>query len=120
MGRLYNTEEQEAAVIANREAANARYHEHELVVRAHRTKVRAVGLTGMWREQGEFYVPDAQRKLDNAMLGQIVWCPNCGTDHPATTEGFFTCTKCRAHYTVSLGMNARTREVGVVRMDRHR
>lgn len=110
----------EERVVANRERAHEKFKEHFAIVKAHRARVRAVGLTGMWREQGSFWVPDAQRKLDHALEGQVVWCPNCGTDHPTTTTGEFTCTKCRAHYTISMGLNPTTQEVTVVRIDRHK
>jgi hypothetical protein len=116
--KVYTTAEEKAA--ANRRKAQEASEQHLAAVRAHKTKLHSVGLTGMWREQGAFWVPDRQSKLDQDMMGQVMWCPNCGTDHPATTSGEFTCTKCRAHYAVSLGVNPATEEVAVVRWDRHR
>jgi hypothetical protein len=72
-----------------------------------------------WRKQGEWMVPDKQGRLDVGMLGQVFYCPNCGTEHPATVEGAFTCTKCTAHYTLSVGLKSNG-DVNYVRIDRWR
>ncbi len=89
-----------------------------LRLKAYKRLVGHRGQPSGMRQQGSFLVPDRQSKLDAALVGQIFYCPNCGTEHPATVSGFLTCTHCKAHYAISLGYNPQTEEATIVRVDR--